>query len=111
MRIAAAIAAAVLSGCSLIPKFEQPPVEIPEQYKELSLEERGSWKEAQPADALARGEWWKIFRDPLLDELELQAEHANQNLKSAAARVAQSRALVGVTIADRYPQAAVGFGP
>jgi multidrug efflux system outer membrane protein len=111
MRIVVALVAAALSGCSLIPKFEQPPVEIPAQYKELGAEERGSWKEAQPADALARGEWWKIFHDPLLEELELQAVNANQNLKSAAARVAQSRALLGVTAADRYPQGTIGFGP
>jgi multidrug efflux system outer membrane protein len=101
----------VLGGCSLIPKFEQPPVEVPARYKELGAEERGSWKEAQPAETVPRGEWWKIFRDPLLDELELQAVNANQNLKSAAARVAQSRALLGVTTADRYPQGTVGFGP
>jgi multidrug efflux system outer membrane protein len=111
MRIVVALIAVVLSSCSLIPKFEQPAVEIPAQYKELREDERGSWKDAQPADAVPRGEWWKIFRDPLLDELELQAANANQNLKSAAARVAQSRALLGVTAADRYPQSTVGFGP
>src|SRR6476661_6100862 len=111
MRIVVALVAFVLSGCSLIPKFEPPPVEIPAQYKELGPEERGSWKEAQPADAFARGEWWKVFRDPVLDQLESQAVAANQNLKSAAARVAQSRAILGVTAADRYPQGTIGIGP
>ncbi|MGZ5122679.1 MAG: efflux transporter outer membrane subunit [Burkholderiales bacterium] len=111
MRIVVALGALVLSGCSLIPKFEPPPVEIPAQYKELGAQERGSWKEAQPADAFARGEWWKVFRDPVLDQLESQAVEANQNLKSAAARVAQSRAILGVTAADRYPHGSVGIGP
>jgi multidrug efflux system outer membrane protein len=103
--------ALALSSCSLVPKFEQPAVEIPAKYKELGPDERGSWKEAQPADAAPRGEWWKIFRDPVLDQLETEAIGANQNLKSAAARVAQSRALLGITTADRYPQGTVGFGP
>jgi multidrug efflux system outer membrane protein len=111
MRFGVAFVAFVLSGCSLVPKFELPPVKIPAQYKELGPEERGSWKEAQPADTAPRGEWWKVFRDPVLDELESQALGANQNLKSAAARVAQSRAILGITAADRYPQGTVGFGP
>jgi multidrug efflux system outer membrane protein len=111
MRIFVALVAVGLSGCSLIPQFDPPPVEIPAQYKELGPEERGSWKEAQPADTVPRGEWWKVFRDPILDQLESQAVAANQNLKSAAARVAQSRAILGITAADRYPQGTVGFGP
>jgi multidrug efflux system outer membrane protein len=87
-------------------------VEIPARYKEeLPATERGSWKEAQPADGVPRGEWWKIFRDPVLDQLETQAIEANQTLKAAAARVAQARALLGITAADRYPQGDVGFGP
>jgi outer membrane protein, multidrug efflux system len=108
--VAAGLAFA-LAACNLTPTFENPPVEIPAQYKELSAEERGSWKEAQPADAASRGEWWRIFQDPVLDRLEAQAIEANQNLKAAAARVAQARALLGITAADRYPQGDVGFGP
>jgi len=101
----------LLAGCSLIPKFEQPAVDIPAQYKELSPAERGTWKEAQPAESAPRGEWWKIFGDPVLDELELQAIETNQNLKAAATRVTQARALLGVTEADRYPEVTIGFGP
>ncbi|HSQ05166.1 MAG TPA: efflux transporter outer membrane subunit [Burkholderiales bacterium] len=110
MRLHAILPVLMLAGCSVMPKFEPPAVEIPAQYKELGTEERGTWKEAEPADAVPRGEWWKVFRDPLLDQLELEAVASNQNLKGAAARVAQSRALLGVTAADRYPQGTIGFG-
>jgi outer membrane protein, multidrug efflux system len=103
--------ALALAGCNLTPKFQPPPVEIPAQFKELPAAERGTWKEAQPADDAPRGEWWKVFRDPVLDQLELQAIEANHSLRAAAARVAQARALLGVTAADRYPQGDVGFGP
>ena len=111
MRSFIAVCVIALAGCSLVPKFEQPTVEVPARYKELREDERGTWKEAQPADAIPRGEWWRIFRDATLDALESEAIAANQNLKSAAARVAQSRALLGITAADRYPQGTVGVGP
>ena len=103
--------ALAVAGCNLTPKFETPPIEVPAQFKEHPEGERGTWKEARPADDVPRGEWWKIFRDPVLDRLELQALEANQSLKAAAARVAQARALLGITAADRYPQGDVGFGP
>jgi len=35
MRTAVALLAIAVSGCSLVPKFEQPAVEVPAQYKEL----------------------------------------------------------------------------
>src|SRR5262249_11700859 len=73
--------------------------------------ERGTWKTAQPAEAVPRGEWWKVFNDPLLNELQARATDANQDLKAAAARVAQARALVGVAQAERVPQGTAGFGP
>jgi multidrug efflux system outer membrane protein len=101
----------ILAGCSLAPKFESPQVETPAQFKELTPAERGQWKTAQPAEAQPRGEWWKAFNDPALDQLELEAVAANQSLKVAAARVSQARALVGVANAERIPQVNAGFGP
>lgn len=106
------IALAFLAGCSLAPKLEQPEVDVPAQYKALGPDEpRGEWKPAQPADAVPRGEWWKVFNDPTLNELEAQAIAANQTLKIAAARLAQSRAVVGVVNAERFPRVDAGFGP
>src|SRR5712671_44908 len=102
---------ALLAGCSLAPKFERPETETPAQFKELTPAERGNWKIAQPAEVQPRGEWWKVFNDPVLDQLEADAIAANQNLKAAAARVSQARALVGVAKADRIPQVDANFGP
>jgi multidrug efflux system outer membrane protein len=102
---------ALLAGCSLAPKFEQPAVDTPAQWKELKPEERGTWKQASPADNVPRGEWWKVFNDPVLDGLEKEATAANQSLKAAAARVAQARALLGVAKSEQYPKLDAGFGP
>jgi len=103
--------AALAAACSLAPELKQPEIEVPARFKELPPEERGAWKPAQPAEDLPRGQWWKVFNDPVLDRLEEDALAANQNLQAAAARVAQARALVGVAKADRIPQVNAGFGP
>lgn len=107
----AILVTALVSGCSVAPKFQPPAVEVPVQFKELTPDERGQWKTAQPADAQPRGEWWKAFKDPVLDRLEAEATAANQSLKVAAARVSQARALVGVTTAERSPRVDAGAGP
>ncbi|HKO89387.1 MAG TPA: efflux transporter outer membrane subunit [Burkholderiales bacterium] len=102
------------SGCSLAPKFETPDVETPSQYKEavqLPEAERGHWKEAQPSEHVARGEWWRVFNDEALNTLQTQALAANAQLQAAAARVRQARAIVGIVNADRLPQLGAGFGP
>ncbi|MGH8617901.1 MAG: efflux transporter outer membrane subunit [Burkholderiales bacterium] len=102
---------ALLAGCSLAPIFKQPEVATPAAWKELPPAERGTWKQAKPADGESRGQWWKVFNDPVLNGLEEEATTANQNLKAAAARVAQARALLGVAKSEQYPKLNAGFGP
>lgn len=111
----------VLAGCSLAPTYEVP--EAPGQvaaFKEASpdwtqtalrKEEAGSWQTANPSEALSRGEWWTFFGDPKLDELEQHALEANQNLKAAAARLKEARAMVQAAKAGWFPTLDAGFGP
>ena len=100
-----------VAGCSLAPTLEQPAVQAPAGFKELTPQERGQWKTARPAEAQPRGEWWRAFNDAQLAALETEAAAANQSLKAAAARVAQARALVGVASSERSPRVDAGFGP
>jgi outer membrane protein, multidrug efflux system len=107
----------VLAGCSLAPKYDVPVApgtagtfkEAPQQT--LSGEELGTWKTAQPSEDVARGEWWKVFGDTELNDLEQQALAANQNLMAAAARVKEARALNQVARSERFPTLDAGFGP
>ncbi|WP_394342532.1 efflux transporter outer membrane subunit [Pollutimonas thiosulfatoxidans] len=105
--------ALVLAGCTATPTYERPTVDMPAKFKEASLSpaEAGRWKAAQPADDLARGRWWAIFADPVLDSLQAQALAANQDLKAAAARVKAARAVHERAGAERYPQMDAGVGP
>ncbi|GAA0782711.1 efflux transporter outer membrane subunit [Castellaniella ginsengisoli] len=109
----AGLLAVLLSGCAVGPEYQRPAVEIPAAFKEarLSTGETLQWKKAQPADSLARGRWWAVFQDPMLDSLEDQAMRANQDLKAAAARVEQARALKKTARSGLYPELTAGTGP
>jgi len=63
----------------------------------------GKWKLAAPKDFVKKGEWWKIFNDPVLDQLEAEAEAANQQIKMAMANVIEARAGVGAALSAFFP--------
>jgi len=110
---ASGLLAILLTGCAVGPEYRRPTIEVPAAFKEAhqATGETLQWKQAQPADELERGHWWSVFQDPTLDALEKQAMQANQNLRAAAARVRQARALRQGAGADRYPELTVGTGP
>ncbi len=89
---------ALLTGCAVGPDYVQPSTPSTPGYKES-----GPWKKAQPRDDISKGDWYKVFRDPKLNELENQAQNANQNLRAAVARVSESRALARQTEAQFFP--------
>lgn len=66
-----------------------------------------AWKQAAPAETLPRGDWWKTFNDPVLDDLVARALSANQNLAAAAARVEQARAAAGIARSNYLPSVAL----
>lgn len=105
--LAPLLAALVLAGCASAPIAEpvSPPA-TPLAFKELD----GRWAALQPAEAQARGEWWKAFADPLLDELIARADRHNTSIQLAGARLAQARALVRSADANRLPQLGIGTG-
>lgn len=47
--------------------------------------------------------WWQLFGDPTLNQLMDEALAHNPDVAIAAARVAQSRAVLGIANADRWP--------
>jgi multidrug efflux system outer membrane protein len=111
---ASALLLALLAACSVEPTYKRPDVDAPAAFKEapgIAAQDAGTWKPAQPADDAHRGEWWTIFGDSTLDDLEQQAGAANQNLKAAAARVEESRAMLQSARSDWFPKLDAGFGP
>jgi NodT family efflux transporter outer membrane factor (OMF) lipoprotein len=78
-------------------------VQAPSAYKEV-----GDWKRAQPNDQNLGGEWWTIFQDAQLNQLEQQINVGNQNLKAADAQFQQARAVLRYYRADYYPTVTAG---
>lgn len=85
-----------LTACSLAPDFKVPETALPEGFNENGLPKNTApqchWHEAKSLSKEDRGLWWKIFDDPMLDELETKAFAANQDLAMAAARVREAHA-------------------
>ncbi|TCS73316.1 multidrug efflux system outer membrane protein [Sulfuritortus calidifontis] len=91
--LAAALAAALLAGCSLVPEYLRPAPPVPAQFPDV---------EAKAAEA-ALPPWRDYFADPALQGLIAAALEHNRDLRIALARVAEARALAGVARADRLP--------
>ena len=106
MKFAPVLLVLLLAGCATsLPKIE--PDKLP-QPPAAFKEGDGRWTQAPPAEAQPRGEWWKAFSDPVLDDLVERANRGNTSIQVAAARLAQARAFVRATDADRSPQVGVG---
>ncbi len=100
-----ATSALLLAGCVVGPKYVRPSVETPSAYKEIvtPATTSGTWKQAQPSDAASRGEWWREFNDPQLNELEQRASVTNQNIAAAASSFLVARALVREARSQYFP--------
>ncbi|WP_205746684.1 efflux transporter outer membrane subunit [Duganella callida] len=94
-----ALLAAGLAGCSLAPTYRVPESVAPA----AAFQEAPGWKQAQPADALARGQWWKVYGDDGLNALQDKISMGNQSLQAALARLQQARAQTQFAGANRYP--------
>ena len=103
-RVTLVAAVALLTACSIGPKYTRPSAPVPPAYKELGAPNvEGAWKAAQPRDDAARGKWWERFNDPQLNELEKKVNISNQNIAAAAANVLAARAMIREARAQYFP--------
>jgi multidrug efflux system outer membrane protein len=98
------IVQAFITGCEVGPDYKRPEATtIPRAYSVASIFTNSSWKVAEPRGELPKGNWWKMFNDPELNDLETQAANANPSLKAAVDRFDEARAELNVTRAGLYP--------
>jgi NodT family efflux transporter outer membrane factor (OMF) lipoprotein len=98
MKRSALLLLALLGACKVGPDYERPPAPAPAAYKWAQ-----GWKPAAPQDAAARGEWWAIYHDPVLDGLEKQVDVSNETLKAAEAAYREARAVIAEARAGYFP--------
>jgi NodT family efflux transporter outer membrane factor (OMF) lipoprotein len=108
------IAAALLplSGCMVGPNYKTPSAIMAPSFKEAtpaSFAQNDGWKPGEPSDTRLKGDWWTLFHDARLNELEAQVDTANQTLKSAEANFRAARAQIGYARSSEAPT--IGAGP
>jgi multidrug efflux system outer membrane protein len=93
------VTTAVQAGVLTVgPDYKRPTNAIPAEFRDAP-----AWKEAAPADALPKGRWWEVFKDPALNSLVEQATTNNQSLRAALARFDQARAAARVSRSEFMP--------
>jgi NodT family efflux transporter outer membrane factor (OMF) lipoprotein len=95
-------ASGLVAGCLVGPDYERPAAPTPPRFKEAE-----GWKLGEPQDTADRGDWWAIYNDPVLDELERAIDISNQNLRAAEAAYRQARAVVAEARAGLFPTLSV----
>lgn len=91
----------LLSGCAMVgPDYQTPTPSAP-----------AAWFQAAPSKDVARAdaagdlsEWWRTFNDPLLSALVEQGLRSSPDVRSAQARLRESRARRTVAGAGLYPE-------
>jgi NodT family efflux transporter outer membrane factor (OMF) lipoprotein len=100
----------LLCGCMVGPKYIRSTAPQTPSFTEFGNSKEGDgWKVAQPDDGLLRGEWWELYGDTQLNELEEQVDPSNQTLKIAEANFRQARAAIRFNRSSEAP--ALGTSP
>jgi len=93
----------VLAACASGPDYAARPIAPSATAPFL-----GSSPLVSPAQP--QGDWWRLYRDPVLDSLVADALAANTDVRVATARLARARALLRQSRSAREPQVGVSAG-
>lgn len=104
----AVLSIALLSACTVGPKYSAPALPAPPSFKESAPEAfssapPGSWQPAKPQDAELKGKWWEMFNEPELNALEEQLNIDNQNIAQFFQNFMAARAQVREARAGYFP--------
>jgi NodT family efflux transporter outer membrane factor (OMF) lipoprotein len=93
----------VLAGCAVGPDYKRPAPMPHAAPPPAAFKEAEGWKQAEPSDAISRKDWWTVFNDPVLDELEAKVVVSNQNLAQSEAAYRQAMATLDQQRATIFP--------
>ncbi len=101
-RLSAAALLLALGACTVGPNFDPPEWMSPSSWfakKAEPIAPPPSRPVAEPVDP----NWWNLFNDPVLTELEHRVAAENLDVQVATVRIAESRAQLGIAGAAQFP--------
>jgi NodT family efflux transporter outer membrane factor (OMF) lipoprotein len=110
--LAGSLAFALLCGCKPVgPNYQKPAYQPPAAYKETGASnvvpppnpQGGAWRPANPSDAMLKGNWWEIYQDPQLNQLEDRIATSNVQLRQALETYQAAREQVTAARANLFP--------
>ncbi|SOE48209.1 efflux transporter outer membrane subunit [Orrella dioscoreae] len=112
-----AVLASVMTGCSVIPSYQRPTLNVPDSYKEAltpsleDIEVAGNWKIGEPVPEELSNTDWSVFQDEQLTDLQSKALSENQDIAAKVAQLGRARALIKDAQAAYYPSVSASAGP
>jgi NodT family efflux transporter outer membrane factor (OMF) lipoprotein len=95
----------LLAGCVVGPDFLKPANGL----REVALVPRADYANvARTSDSGVPSQWWMLFNDAVLADLQLRAQAGNLDLQIASERIEQSRAQLGIASSQLLPSVAGG---
>lgn len=91
------IVALLVSGCIVGPDFVKPDVDLEPEW----IEKETPTLKSETEDF---SQWWKVFNDPVLNNLIDTAYQQNLDLQISGLRIFEARARLGVAVGLQYPQ-------
>lgn len=104
--LAGLCAVCALAGCKVGPNYTVPTSATAPAYTENGA--NGPWVAATPADGGVRPDWWTVYNDPRLNDLEQQCATANQNIAASLHAYEQAHQLVLENRSNLFPTVSVG---
>ena len=95
--------ALALGGCSLAPVYKPPVTPPAAPYQDV-----GPWIAAQPSDQLPRDQWWQLYGDAQLDQLQTRLLANNTDLAVALAHYTQAQAFSAEARSGLFPSVGLG---
>jgi NodT family efflux transporter outer membrane factor (OMF) lipoprotein len=109
MRAVGLAGAVLLSACTTVgPDFKRPQVPWLADWTGGSLESLAA--DPRVPRSGPTPEWWRTFKDPVLDQLVAEAQRVNPNVRTAGMRIMEARAQLGIAGSTLYPQVQQVFG-
>ncbi len=103
-----------VSGCFGLREWRENGFKLGPNYKRPVVPVAPDWIDSSDPsivhDRCAQAAWWRVFNDPMLEQLILTAYQQNLSLRTAGLRVLEARTQRRIAAGNLFPQSQQFFG-